>query len=302
MSGNISYRHASLVVAATACWGTGTVLSKQVLNRGVAPLTLLIIELAVSSLFLFVIVMAKRVRLNWCPNLCKLAVLGVLNPGVSYALALLGLVSISASLSVLLWATEPLLILLLAGLLLRERIGKTAVIAVLVSVAGVTAVIFQPGAAGDLVGISLTVGAVMACAIYTVLARKLLLNDGSLDVVFVQQVAALVFALGLAGVAVTLGLTEAGPPTDVSTWILAGVSGVVYYGLAFWLFIAGLRGVTATFAGSLFPLIPVFGLVASYIAGDRFGVQQWIGVTIVLIATSIAGVAQMTRSKTESAP
>ncbi len=301
MSGNISYRHALLLVAATACWGTGTVLSKQVLNRGVAPLTLLVLELAASSLFLLVVVIVKRVRINWSPNLRKLAMLGVLNPGISYALALLGLFSISASLSVLLWATEPLLILLLAGLLLRERVGKIAALAVLVAVAGVTLVIFQPGAVGDLAGISLTVGAVMACAIYTVFTRKLLLNDASLDVVFVQQVAALVFALGLVGVAVTLDFTEIGLPTDFNTWILALVSGVVYYGLAFWLFIAGLQGVTATFAGSVLPLILVFGLIASYIAGEQFGVQQWIGAIIVLIATGIAGVSQMTRSRHERA-
>ena len=40
--------------------------------------------------------------------------LGVLNPGVSYALGLAGLARITASASALLWATEPILILLIA--------------------------------------------------------------------------------------------------------------------------------------------------------------------------------------------
>ncbi len=44
---------------------------------------------------------------------------------------------------------------------------------------------------------------------------------------------------------------------------------LVYYGLAFWFLVAGLRGVPASIAGSFFPLIPVFGLAAGYLAGDR---------------------------------
>jgi drug/metabolite transporter (DMT)-like permease len=111
-------------------------LSKQVLNRGVAPLTLLVLELAASVVLLLVMVTIRGIRLHWTSNLRKLALLGVLNPGFSYALALLGLASISASLSVLLWATEPLIILLLAALLLRERVAKSTVVAIVVAVMG----------------------------------------------------------------------------------------------------------------------------------------------------------------------
>ncbi|MGY0387120.1 hypothetical protein ACWZJV_09135 [Nocardioides sp. WG-D5] len=63
-----------------ACWGVGTVLSKQALNRGVAPLTLLVLELAVTTL---------RQRLTLSPSMAKLAALGLLNPGLAYTLGLL---------------------------------------------------------------------------------------------------------------------------------------------------------------------------------------------------------------------
>ena len=98
-------------------------LSKQVLDRGVAPLTLLAVELAASALLLLLAMLLLRVRLTSSPAMVMLAVLGVLNPGLAYALGLLGLVSITASMSVLLWATEPILIMLLAVLVLRERIA-----------------------------------------------------------------------------------------------------------------------------------------------------------------------------------
>ena len=209
-----SYRHALLLVAATACWGCGTVLSKQVLDRGVAPLTLLAIELAASSLLLWLGMLVLGLRLTWSANLRQLAALGILNPGFAYALGLLGLVTIEASMSVLLWATEPILIMLLAVLLLRERVAAATIVAVAVALIGVMLVLYRPGASGDAIGIVLTIGAVTACAFYTVLTRRLLLDDSSLAVVLVQQLAALVFALVIAGIAwASAPQTLACPPT-----------------------------------------------------------------------------------------
>lgn len=288
MPGTTSYRHALLLVAATACWGLGTVLSKRVLDQGVAPLTLLAIELLSSSLLLSMVALLLRVRLHWSLSLAKLALLGILNPGVAYALGLLGLVTISASLSVLLWATEPVLIMLLAVVLLREQVAAATVVAVAVALVGVLLVLYRPGASGAVGGIALTVGAVTACAFYAVLTRWLLLNDSSLTVVLVQQVAALAFAVVLAVGAWLSGSSGLGLPSDAATWVLAAASGTVYYGLAFWFFIAGLRGVPASIAGSLLPLIPVFGLAAAYLAGDLLTDRQGIGAALVVTATAAA--------------
>ncbi len=291
-----SYRHVLLLVAATACWGCGTVLSKQVLDRGVAPLTLLALELTASVLLLLLATWVMRVRVDSSPAMAKLAVLGILNPGLAYALGLLGLVSITASMSVLLWATEPILIMLLAVLVLRERIAPATAVAVAAAMVGVVLVIYRPGASGDAVGVALTVSAVAACALYAVLTRRLLLDDSSLAVVVVQQVAALCFAVVVAGVATATGAADLGVPEDLTTWALAAASGMVYYGFAFWFFVGGLRGVPASVAGSFLPLIPVFGLAAAYLLGDRFIDRQWAGAALVILAAAAAAVWHLSRS------
>lgn len=295
-----SYRHALLIILATACWGGGTVISKQVLDRGVAPLTLLVIELAASSLLLGSGALLRGTRPSRSPTLTKLAWLGVLNPGVAYALGLLGLMSITASLSVLVWATEPVLIMLLAVLILRERIAPATMVALAISLTGVLLVLYRPGASGDAIGIALTVGAVSACASYTVLTRRMLLDDGSLEVVLVQQVTALCFAVVTAGIASGTGLTRLGAPTDLPTWGLAAASGMTYYGLAFWLFVAGLRGLPASVAGSMYPLIPVFGLAAAYVVGDRLSGRQWIGAAIVVLGVAAAAAYHLSRDPARS--
>ncbi|MDP3967668.1 MAG: DMT family transporter, partial [Nocardioides sp.] len=277
MPSSPSYRHVLLLVAATACWGCGTVLSKQVLDRGVAPLTLLAIELTASALLLLGATLLTGVRVTRSPAMVRLAALGLLNPGLAYALGLLGLVSITASMSVLLWATEPILIMLLAVLVLRERIAPATVVAVAAAMVGVLLVVYRPGASGDTLGVALTMAAVAACALYAVLTRRLLLDDSSLAVVLVQQVAALCFAVVVAGFAMAVGAADPGLPEDLATWALAAASGIVYYGFAFWFFVSGLRGVPASVAGSFLPLIPVFGLAAAYVLGDRFTDRQWVG-------------------------
>ncbi len=288
-----SSRHVILVVAATACWGGGTVLSKLALDRGTAPLTLLVVELSASCTFLALVALVRRSLPRPSPTLVRLALLGVLNPGVAYALGLLGLASITASLSVLLWATEPVLILLLAVLVLRERVGAVTLVAVAVALVGVLLVLYRPGAGGDATGVVLTLAAVTACALYTVLTRRFVLDDGSLDVVVVQQAAALVFALVLAGGARILGATVVGLPPDHTAWALAAASGAVYYGLAFWFYVGGLRGLHASTVGALYPLVPVFGLAAAHLAGDRLGVWQWVGAGVVVVAVGVAAVRHL---------
>jgi drug/metabolite transporter (DMT)-like permease len=280
------------LVAAAACWGVGTVVSKQVVDD-VAPLTLLPLQLAVSCALLLTITVVRRESFAWTPPVRRLAALGVLNPGIAYALGLVGLTTITASLSVLLWATEPVVILLLAALVLREHIPAALAVAVAVAVLGVLLVVYQPGVTGDAVGITLTTVSVSFCALYTVLTRRLLLDDSSLTVVLVQQAAALVFALLLAIVVDVGGGTGwdlAG--LGATAWLGAGVSGVLYYGLGFWFYLTGLRQVPASYAGAFLPLIPVFGVAAGYLVGERLEPRQLLGAAVIVATTAVIAVWQ----------
>ena len=287
------------LVAAAACWGTGTVVSKQVVDD-VAPLTLLPAQLAASCALLLVIALVRREPFAWTPPVRRLAALGILNPGIAYALGLIGLTTITASMSVLLWALEPVVIMLLAALVLREHIPLGLAAGVAVAIAGVLLVVYQPGATGDPVGITLTLVSIGFCALYSVLTRRLLLDDSSLNVVLAQQAAALVFAVALATVVELAG----GAGWDLGghgagVWSSAAASGVLYYGAGFWFFVTGLRRVPASVAGSFLPLIPVFGLAAGYLVGERLEPRQWVGAVVIVAATTAIAVRQRVASPAE---
>jgi len=290
-----------MLVAAAGCWGVGTVVTKQALDD-IPALTLLPVQLLASSLFLFGIQQATRSPVTSSPQLRRLAALGLLNPGIAYALGVVGLTSITASLSVLLWTLEPVLILLLAALLLGERVPASMLGAMAAAVGGVLLIVHQAGTAGEPTGVVLTGLAVAACAVYTVAARALLLDDSSVTVALVQQAAALVFAVGLASVAAAFGGTVwPSEPPPLGAWTAAAVSGVLYYGLAFWCYLSALSRVPASVAGAFLPLIPVFGVAAGYLIGERLTGRQWLGAAVVVTAVTAVAVLQR-RRMTDSAP
>jgi probable blue pigment (indigoidine) exporter len=278
-----------MLVGATACWGIGTVISKHALGT-IAPLMLLAVQLLSSALFLFIAVIALRSKIVWTPELRRLAALGILNPGLAYALGLLGLRSISASMSVLIWAAEPVLILVLAAIVLHERMFVQRLTALAGAVLGVVLVVYRTGASGSIVGVVLTVAAVAACALYTVMARGLLTEDDPVVVVVAQQAVAFGFAAVVLAATGSAGFSGVGE-APAAAWVWAVVSGLLYYGVAFWLYLTGLGQMSASAAGSFLPLVPVFGVAAAFLVGERLDARQWIGAAIVV--ASVAAVAFM---------
>ena len=278
-------RHVLALTLAAACWGFGTVISKRAVDE-IPPLTLLPIQLGVSLVVLALLMRWRGVPFRDPSSSPILGRLGVLNPGLAYALGLLGLVYITASLAVMIWAFEPLLILALAAWFLHESIGRSLVAWSVVAVAGLVLVIGQPGSSWSPVGILLTIVGVACCAAYTVITRRWLATaESTTQVILTQQVYALAFALVLV-VAVWL-LGGAVRPEGVSTagWASAIASGILYYGLAYWFYLSALRHVPASLAAVSFYLIPIFGVVGAYLAlGERLEPSQWIGVGIVLTA------------------
>lgn len=151
---HVRVRPALMLLAAAACWGVGTVISKHVLERGVAPMTLLVLELLSSCVLLSLIAGMRRANFSRPSSTVKLTVLAVLNPGLAYALGLLGLTRISASMSVLLWAAEPALILVLAVFVLRQKVSAATVAAIAAAVCGVLLVVYRPGVGGEPLGVA----------------------------------------------------------------------------------------------------------------------------------------------------
>ena len=283
MDAGVARRDLAALILAATCWGVGTVISKAALAE-VPPLTLLPIQLGASLLVLAVLMRHNGVsfRTEGSPLLGRL---GLLNPGMAYALSLLGLTAITASLSVLLWALEPLMILFLAAWFLHERITPAFIALSLVAVAGMILIVYDPtSTGGEWIGIALTVAGIVCCAVYSVVTRRWIPDaKETSQVIMAQQGHALVLALilvvlvGLAGGQVA--------PSALTPFGLASAigSGVLYYAGAYWFYLGALRHVPASFAAVSFYLIPIVGVAAgALLLGERLDARQWVGAVIVL--------------------
>jgi drug/metabolite transporter (DMT)-like permease len=280
------------LVAAAACWGTATAISKRAVDE-IAPLTLLPIELAVSVAVLLTASAVSGERRLPTNNRAALGWLGVLNPGLSYALGLAGLARITASASALLWATEPVMIALLAWWVLRQRPRPALLSGVLVALTGVLLVVAEPDIGLSIVGVMLTVTGVGACAVYTVLSSRYLGDESTLGVVLVQQSSALALAILLGMISLITG--RSGSLTDVSPtgWTSALTAGALYYGVAFWFYLRGLRTCSPAIAGLFINLVPVFGLAsAAVVLDERLVATQWIGCGLILAAVTLVAYLQ----------
>jgi len=287
---NLDLRAASFLVAASACWGIATVITKYILTS-IPPITLLTIQLIVSVGLLWPLIFFKGRRLPEKGKWLKVGWLGLLNPGISYTLSLIGLTTTTASMSTLLWASEPVLIILLAWIILRERLTPKLILLSLVAISGVVLIsglVTGDWAEGNISGSLLILGGVLCCAFYTVFARRVGQDFDPLFAVALQQT----FALGWAFLLLPFELTGNSfmnlLQLDTISWFWAGVSGVIYYALAFWFYLQGLARVRASMAGVFINLIPIFGIGGAHLfLGERLSAVQWLGAGAILMSVFI---------------
>jgi drug/metabolite transporter (DMT)-like permease len=301
-SASTARRDLVLLTLAAASWGVGTVVSKRAVGE-IPPLTLLPVQLAASLAVLVVLMRVTGMPLRGSPPI--LSRLGILNPGIAYALGLAGLTWISASLSVVLWALEPLLILVLAGVFLHEGITARLVALSVVAASGMVLILADPVSGGQWPGVVLTLIGIGCCATYSIIARRFVLaSDSTGPVVLAQQAYALGFAAVVGLLAAAL-LGGAGATAITPLGLASAIaSGVLYYAAAYWFYLSALRRVPASLAASAFYLIPVFGVAAgSLLLGDRLEPVQWVGVGIVAVAVALiaSGAAQARSPRREVA-
>lgn len=284
---------------ACALWGVATVIAKSLLGT-VPPITFLVMQLVPSVVLLWLLVAARGVRSVRWNGVGAVALLGLLNPGLSYMLSMLGLTMTSASVATLLWAAEPALIVATAWLLLREKVSARF-LAVLAAAGGGVLLVSGVADSGGLAGATgqgaaLILAGVLCCALYTVLSRKIIAAIDPLPAVALQQTVGLAWAVALW----PLELSRVEPfALSAGQVAAAALTGLMYYAAAFWLYLNALRSVTATTAGIFLNLTPVFGVATALIfLGERLAPSQWLGAAVILGAV----MALLVRGAVDSRP
>ena len=112
------------------------VLSKYTLGL-TSPLQVLLIQLGFSMLISWIVVAATCQYVEITRPTLLPGVLGILHPGLSSALGIVGLSHLDASVSSTIWALEAPMTMILASIMLTEKLSAIQVAMSLLSVFGV---------------------------------------------------------------------------------------------------------------------------------------------------------------------
>jgi drug/metabolite transporter (DMT)-like permease len=282
----LALRHALALAGASLCWGLGAVATKGLLPE-VPPLPMLVAQLGGSVAFLWAAVRVTRTRVPFDRAARLAATSGLLEPGLAYTLGLLGLALTTASSASLIYATETPMIVVIAWLFLGERLGvRTLLLAALAGVG--VGLLMLPDllgvGGGSVLGDGLLAASTLVAAVYVTVSRRLVVGVAPLPLVTLQQSVGLAWALCGLAVGRAAGWSPPLAAVPVSTLLLCGATGIVQYGLAFWLYLHGLRHVPASRAALFLTLIPVFGVVGAAVAlGERLSPAQWLGGVVVIL-------------------
>ena len=266
------------LILASAMWG-GAVSAVKFALGGFDALTLLTIELLAATTMLWATLIAGGYRppRSWTVAI----VLGVLEPGVSYLLEATGLTQTGAVDGSLISGLEPALVVLLAAFLLREAIGLSTVMAILLGLGGV-ALIVDSGGTTSAVGDLLLAGGVLAASLYSIVAKRFDDDSDALAVTVGQFTAASILCTsilaGRSAVAGTMPDLTAAPVY----WVVAIAVGVLGFAASFLIYNRVLFTCEAGWTAIVLNLIPVFGLLAAVgILGERLSPRSGLGALLL---------------------
>ena len=282
-----SWKFPLLLAAAAACWGFGTVMTKHALGA-VPPFTLPVVQLAASSAFLWAIGLARGLRPKANRTTARLALSGLLEPGFTITFAVLGLKLTTATMTTLIFAAQPALVVVMAWLLIGERLRRPVLGLALLAVLGVglvAGVNSGAGNAGSALGNLLVIISLACCTLYLVWSRRWVMQMHPVMLVALQQSVGLVWTLAIWPVELSqIGFSSLAAISP-GVWLWAAASGIVYYALGFWLYIAGLKHASASLAAPFLSLTPIFGVAAAtLLLGERLAPAQWLGAALILAA------------------
>ena len=204
--------------------------------------------------------------------------LGILGYAVFSSCYFLALQGISASLTVLLLYTYPVMVAIGARLVFKEHIGVNGLIAMALTSIGLVGLVWGEWAVSGAIFLFYGFASAFLYTIYILVSRKYLENVSFMGSSFYVQLGA--------GLALCLlqfrGLDR---PLEIMTnnyGLVVGMA-VVCSLFPLTLFLAGLQKVNSTEASILSTTEPIFGvLVASIFLGERMGLIQILGGILVL--------------------
>jgi drug/metabolite transporter (DMT)-like permease len=269
-------------------WGLAPViLRSQAVEIGAAD-SLIIRYTIVSAIYACMLLIAGDARIDradW-PRLLVISLIGMLGYNLG---SMFGFEHAPAGIGGLIYATQPLLIILLAAIVLRERLSATAILGIAIAGLGTILLFWRDvghNASGSpLYGGGLLLLACVAWAVYSVVSRPLLARYGVLPVTAWSIIIATLPMYILADMSTGAALATMNSRQWMELMFLAVISTVI--ATLTWNF--SVARLPATTTGAFLYLIPVIAIAAgALLLGEEVTVAMMIGGLLILLGVAVA--------------
>jgi len=269
------------LLGAMAIWGGSYVVTKFALVAA-GPFTVLWLRIAIAAVVMVPLAWRQGFRLRMALER-RYLIFGLTGMALHLGLEILGLEFTSASSAALIIATAPAVTVGFSVVLLKERLSVLQGVGIALSVIGVVLITGAQTSAGyplGWLGNLLVFGGVVMWGVFTVQARKMVVDQSWL----VVTTAATVSAVGMV-LPVALGeIVIQGAPS----FTLSSFASVVYLGLlasavAYGLYNLALKFVGGSVVGPYISLVPVIGVGLALLVGETMTALQLVGGATVAV-------------------
>jgi drug/metabolite transporter (DMT)-like permease len=274
----------AFIVVSALAFGAMAIMARIAYAAGVDTTTLLALRFAIAAVCMLALLRARGVALPRGSHLAALVLLGALGYGGQAFSFFTALTLAPASLTALLLYLHPALVALLAAWLLRERISRVKLVALVAALCGMALTVAPALAAGGVAafprigaGIAFGIAAASIYAIYIVASTRVAAHVAPMAMATVVIASAAVL---FATVAIARGPQW---PQSVEGWLAVAGIALVSTVAAISLFFAGLARIGPTQASTLSTIEPVFTvLLAAMLLGESIAPIQLVGGALIL--------------------
>jgi DME family drug/metabolite transporter len=280
------------IILSGVCFGALGFFGKMAYKQGIQPGELLALRYSLSAIMTGIIILltAPRSFIMSKFELLSSILLGIFGYALFSSFFFIALTGLSASLTVLLLYSYPVIVAVLARVLLKERLGKLGIYSLVVASIGMVGLVWGEWAVSDPYFLLFGFGAAFFYALYIIFSRKYLSATEALPSSFYVQLGA--------GICLLLihfnGFERPMFILTKNTLLIFGMA-IICSLMAMTLFLAGLRRITSSEASILSTTEPLFGvLIATIFLGEKLAPVQVTGGVLILIAMVLIAKSKQT--------
>jgi len=278
------------VILANLFWGFSFVWTDIALKAHIAPITLVSMRMVIATVLLGAWAKStgnlQKVQFKHLKYFLGLA---LCEPFLYFLCETYGQTMVSPTVTSVIVATIPLFTPIVGVMILKEQIGLSTIIGIVVSMIGVLAVVFSGDSdiSGQMIGAILVFGAVITALGYAVFVKYLINRYNATTLVFYQNFIGLIYFIPCFFVVDFSHLGEMrftfnAVASIVQLSVFASVIAFIFYSRS-----VKVLGVTK--AGVFCYMIPVLtALFAFLMVGERLSIIQWFGMAIVILGLFVS--------------